>query len=83
MGKRYYAVQVGDYYGSEEGSTVKREAMRMARKVAKENPGYEVRIALCTVDDDFVDDVIYVQRGWSGDRSLWSPEEKPANPCKF
>ena len=72
--KRYYAVQVGDYYACDIGSTVKRNAFRMARRAAKQNPGYEVRIVLCTTDDDFIDDVIYIQRGWAG--RWWNGESK-------
>lgn len=59
--RRFYAVQVGDDYSSDYGSTVKREAMKMARQEAKANPGQEVRISLCMTDDDFCDGIITVQ----------------------
>lgn len=55
MSKNWYAVQVGSNYASDNGSTVKREALRMARQEAKkpENDGLEVRIAVCSTDDDY------------------------------
>ena len=59
--KKFYAVQVGNDYACDNGSTNKREAVRMARQEARENPGKEVRIAVCTVDDDFVTSEIIVQ----------------------
>ena len=61
--KKFYAVQVGTDYSSDNGSTNKREALRMAKQEARRNPGKEVRIAVCTVDDDFVTDEIIVQEG--------------------
>ena len=66
--RRYYAVQVGDDYTDDsEGSTVKREAFRMARRAVRENPGEEVRIVLRTVEDDYCDGIIYVSRDESGE----------------
>lgn len=61
--RRYYSVQVGDDYTDDYGSTVKREAFRMARREAKANPDKEVRIALRTVENSDVEDVIIVQEG--------------------
>ena len=65
MSKNWYAVQVGSNYASDNGSTVKREALRMARQEAKkpENDGLEVRIAVCTTDDDYCQDEIIVREG--------------------
>ncbi len=59
--KKFYAVQVGNNYSSDNGSTVKREAFRMARREAKANPGKEVRISVCRVDDDFCEEEIIVR----------------------
>lgn len=63
MSRRYYAVQVGDYFFDDIGSTRKREAFRIARREARENPGMEVRVVTRTVDDDFTLDVTLVQEG--------------------
>lgn len=65
MSKNWYAVQVGSDYTSDYGSAVKREALRMARKEAKkpENNGLEVRIAVCSTDDDYCQDEIIVREG--------------------
>lgn len=65
MSKNWYAVQVGDDYASDYGSTVKREALRMARQEAKkpENDGIEVRIAVCSTDDDYCREVIVIREG--------------------
>lgn len=61
MAKRFYAVQVGDSVDCSSGSTRKRDAYRMARAEAKQYPGEEVRICLCTEDDDFCEGVIILQ----------------------
>ena len=63
MSKKFYAVQVGNDFSSDNGSTNKREAFRMARAEAKENPGKEVRISVCRVDDDFCEKEIIVREG--------------------
>lgn len=63
MSKRFYAVQVGDDYSSDYGSTVKRAAFRMARAEAKENPGKQIRISVCREDDDFCEQEIIVRDG--------------------
>jgi hypothetical protein len=63
MSKRFYAVQHGDDFASDYGSSVKREAMKMARELAKEYPGEEIRICLCREDDDFCEGEIIVKAG--------------------
>ena len=65
MSKNWYAVQVGSNYASDNGSTVKREALRMARQEARkpENDGLEIRIAVCSTDDDYCQDEIIVRDG--------------------
>lgn len=65
MSKNWYAVQVGSNYSSDNGSTVKREALRMARQEARkpENDGLEIRIAVCSTDDDYCQDEIIVRDG--------------------
>lgn len=65
MSNNWYAVQVGNNYASDYGSTVKREALRMARQEAKkaENDGLEVRIAVCSTGDDYCQDEIIVREG--------------------
>ena len=63
MSKRFYAVQVGDDFASDNGSTVKRTALRMARALAKKNPGQEVRIAYCSTDSDYCENEEIVQHG--------------------
>ena len=67
--RTYYAVQVGgDPACDNWGSTRKREAMTMARREARENPGVLVQICVCTTDDDYCTDLITVQ---DGVRSYW------------
>ena len=54
--KKWYAVQHGDDYDCGYGSTVKREAIKMANAM-KRDPYYdgeEIRIAITEGDDDFV-----------------------------
>lgn len=63
MSKRFYAVQVGDDFSTDTGSTVKRQALRMARSAARKFPGLEVRLCLCTVDDDFCEGELIIQEG--------------------
>lgn len=67
MSRRYYAVQVGDNFFDDVGSTRKREAFQIARREARENPGMEVRVVTMTVDDNFALDETIVQEG----RSEW------------
>ena len=61
--KRFYAVQIGNDYSSDWGSTRKREAIVMAHQAARENPGKEIRISICTTDDDFCDRQIIIREG--------------------
>lgn len=61
MTKNWYAVQHGDDYASDYGSTVKREAMRMAKAMCKEYPNEEIRIAVCTTDSDYCQEEIIIQ----------------------
>lgn len=61
--KRWYAVQHGDNFESDCGSTVKREALKMAHQLAKEYPGEEIRICVCAAGDDFCTEEIIVREG--------------------
>ena len=61
--KRFYAVQIGNDYSSDWGSTRKREAIVMAHQAARENPGKEIRISICTTDDDFCEREIIIRAG--------------------
>ena len=63
MKRTWYAVQHGDNFESDNGSTVKREAYKMARALHKEYPNEEIRIALCTTESDFCDGEIIVYNG--------------------
>lgn len=58
-----YAVQHGDDYDCGTGSTVKREAYKIARKMAKEYPEEEIRLVLCTTESDFAEQVIILKDG--------------------
>lgn len=59
--KKFYAVQHGNDYSSDFGSTNKREAMKMARELGNEFPNDEIRISVCTTDDDFCMEEIIVR----------------------
>ena len=63
MSKKYYAVQIGNDYSSDWGSTRKREAIVMAHQAARENPGKELRISICTTDEDFCESEIIIREG--------------------
>ncbi len=65
QGKRWYAVQTGDEYACDNGSTIKRKAVVMAHAEARNHPCKEVRIVLCRTDpdDDFCEGVIIIQEG--------------------
>ena len=63
MAKRFYAVQHGDDYSSDWGSTNKRKAYAMARAMCKEYPDEEIRIVYCTTDSDFCDREIVIREG--------------------
>ena len=61
--KRFYAVQIGNDYSSDWGSTRKRDAIVMAHQAARENPGKEIRISICTTDDDYCEREIVIRDG--------------------
>ena len=63
MNITWYAVQHGDNFEIDFGSTVKLEACKMARELHKEYPDEEIRIALCTTESDFCDGEIIVYNG--------------------
>ena len=63
MNKTFYAVQHGDDYSSDYGSTVKRKAYTMARELGREYPQDEIRISVCTIDDDFCKHEIIIRKG--------------------
>ena len=63
MSKRWYAVQHGNNFESDRGSSVKREAMKIARQMHKDYPGEEIRICLCREDNDFCEGEIIVFEG--------------------
>jgi len=66
MAKKFYAVQIGNHdTDCGTGSTIKREAIKMANKY-KRNPAYDgemIRLAVCSTDDDFVTDIIVIREG--------------------
>ena len=69
MKRTWYAVQHGDNFESDFGSTVKREAFKLARKAHKEYPLEEIRIVVCDTEDGIVtycEDCYTVFEGWSG-----------------
>lgn len=63
MSKRFYAVQHGDSFESDFGSTVKREAIKMANQMHREYPGEEIRLCLCREDDDYCEGEIILHAG--------------------
>lgn len=63
MSRRFYAIQHGYDFSSDTGSTVKREALKIARFYAKQYPEEEIRVVYCRVDDDFAEDVIIFREG--------------------
>lgn len=66
--KKFYAVQNGTDYSSDYGSTVKREALRMARRLMKNeaHDGEEIRICVCTTESDDCLDEIILREGKNG-----------------
>lgn len=60
---KFYAVQHGNDYSSDYGSTVKRKAYTMAHELGREYPQDEIRISVCTIDDDFCTREIIVREG--------------------
>lgn len=63
MSKTFYAVQHGNDYSSDYGSTVKRKAYTMARELGHEYPQDEIRISVCTIDDDYCTREIIIREG--------------------
>lgn len=63
MARKFYAVQTGDEFSSDHGSTNYRKALVMAHEKARNNPEKEVRICVCMTNDDFALDVIIIQEG--------------------
>lgn len=63
MTRTWYAVQHGNNFESDFGSTVNHEAYKMARALHKEYPNEEIRIALCTIESDFCEGEIIVYNG--------------------
>lgn len=61
--KKWYAVQIGDDFSSDYGSTRKRDALKMAHAAARKHPAEEIRIAICSTDSDFCTEEIIIQRG--------------------
>lgn len=63
MARKFYTVQVGDDFSSDYGSTNYRNALVIAHEEARNNPDKEVRICVCTTNDDFALDVNIIQEG--------------------
>ena len=63
--KKWYAVQVGSDNDCGYGSTVKREAIKMANALKKDRyyDGDEIRIAVCSTESDYVTEEIIVREG--------------------
>lgn len=61
--KRFYAVQHGNNFDWDYGSTVKREAIKMANalKHIPEYDGEEIRIAV--IEDDYCEEDIIIREG--------------------
>lgn len=60
---KFYAVQHGNNYTSDYGSTNKRRAYSMAHALKREYPQDEIRISVCTIDDDFCTREIIIREG--------------------
>lgn len=63
--KRFYAVQHGDNFDWDYGSTVKREAVKMANamKHYPEYDGEEIRIAVIDCDIDYCMEELIIRDG--------------------
>lgn len=59
----FYAVQHGNDYSSDYGSTNKRKAYSMAHALEREYPQDEIRISVCSIDDDFCTREIIIRSG--------------------
>lgn len=60
---KFYAVQHGSDYSSDYGSANKRKAYAMARELGREYPQDEIRISVCSIDDDFCTHEIIIRDG--------------------
>ena len=76
MARRFYAVQNGTDYACDYGSTVKRTAYQMARALHKQYPEDEIRIAICTTDDDYVEEEIILYKGYNIDEQTREYQKK-------
>lgn len=63
--KKFYAVQIGCDNDCGTGSTVKREAIKMANayKRIPRYDGEEIRIAVCSTESDDVTEEIIIREG--------------------
>ena len=63
--KKFYAVQHGDNFDCDYGSTVKREAIKMANALKRDHyyDGEEIRIAVVSCDSDYCTGEIIVRNG--------------------
>lgn len=63
--KKFYAVQNGDNYDWDYGSTVKREALKMANKTKRDHDydGEEIRIAVIDCDAEYCTAEIIIREG--------------------
>lgn len=66
--KKFYAIQIGDNYECDYGSTVKRRAVKMANAAKRnsDNNGLEIRVAVCSTDSDLVTEEIVIRAGFRG-----------------
>lgn len=66
MAKRFYAVYVGDNCDDGYGSSVKREAIKLANAKKRDHANDGKRIAIGVIDpkDDFCLDTIVIRDGW-------------------
>lgn len=63
MSRKWYAVQHGNNFDSDCGSTVKRDALRIANRKHRDYPGEEIRICICRVDNDFCKEELIIFPG--------------------
>ena len=63
--KKFYAVQHGDNFDWDYGSTVKQEAVKMANAMMydKEYDGEEIRIAVIDCDADYCMEELIIRDG--------------------
>lgn len=61
--RKFYAVQYGDNFDWDFGSTVKREAIKMANAI-KRNPDYDgMEIRIAVIEDYYCSDEIIIREG--------------------